>query len=160
MRVVKPFFKIVVAGICCCILFAAFTQSSLPESWSENMKMTLKHYGGRSGQSTEIEISTNGFESITKQGKETRKTISFSSEELDDLLDVLKKYDFERIQTVKRKSIAHDKPTTELKLVWNTMNWSVSSGASNEIRESDKANYQEIVNYLSTFLQKKQIQWP
>ncbi len=132
------------------------SQNILPATWQDDMVLKMTYGGGMRYYSSTIEIKRNGaYQLINDQGMETRTPLSFTQQELDDLLMFLKQQEFDKIKSDMRAGIIYDKGTTSTILSWNKRVLGYSDGSSTTIAEEYKKQYYEVQNYLQKLVANK-----
>jgi len=156
----KPILRFLFTGMFLLSLLSSCLQSSsqsvLPDTWPDDMVLKMTYGGGMRYYSSTIEIKSNGaYQLINDQGNEIRTPLSFTQQELNDLLSFLKARQFELIKSDMRAGIIYDKGTTSTLLSWNKRVLGYSDGSSTTIAEEYKKQYYEVQNYLGQLVARK-----
>jgi hypothetical protein len=131
-------------------------QSKMPDSRMTDMKLTVTQSGGMTNFTEETVISEEGYISTQAQTGEPKITsLTFTTAELNSLLLYLKKKNFDKIKVIRKKRVTPDMSTLEISLITKDKAISIRTGAAEEVRASDKANYSAIVNYIEKMIAKK-----
>ncbi len=128
-------------------------QTGLPDTWPADMVLTITYGGGMRDFTSHLEIKQTGsfYETKGEEGH-TKKGLSFTQTQLDELLGLLRSNEFNRIRSDLRKGIVYDMGTTTITLTWGAQHLSVSTGSSTEIPEIYKEQYQVIDSYIDKLL--------
>lgn len=122
-----------------------FSQSALPDSWPDNMELKISYGGGMRYYSTELVIRLEAaYSLINEEGRELRKELKFTRQELDQLLQVFRAQALDQIHSEPRKGIIYDMGTTSTLLSWNNRVAGVSIGASTYLPDRYLEQYHAI----------------
>src|SRR5688572_14605419 len=134
--------------------------NEIPIQWTDDMTLTLKHFGGNLSCVNEAVIEKRGYHSYYADGVNGFTALFFSDHELNIIIETLNRLQLNAIQTFTRDSSTPDKPTNLIRLKWKTGSIDICSNATTEVSANDLEKFLEINTYLINLLKEKGVVWP
>lgn len=130
-----------------------FSQSALPETWPPDMVLKISYGGGMRYYSTETVISlSESYTLVNNEGREIRTALHFTQEQLNALLRLFRKHQFDQLHTAPRPGIVYDMGTSTTQLTWKGGSAGVSIGASTYLPEKYSAQFSAVQAAISRML--------
>jgi len=149
LLILSLLFTIVISCINCT------AQSNLPDTWQPDMVLKMTYGGGMRYYSYSIEIKETGsYRLVNDGGKETKYDLSFTKQQLDQLIQFLKTQKFDKIKSVKRDDIVYDMGTTSIILSWGKNINGASVGATETLPKADQEIFNAVRIYIEQFVGK------
>lgn len=152
--------KMTISAIILCLFFLScnglFSQSKLPETWPADMVLKISYGGGMRYYSTETVIGLSGsYNLVNNEGKELKTELHFSQEQLNQLLQLLRKNKFDQLHSVQRPGIVYDMGTSTTLLTWAGGSAGVSIGASTMLPSKYNNQYTAVQSAIAELLREK-----
>jgi hypothetical protein len=148
----KTFFQLIGKQVCI-LLFVLVSlsgraQEKIPAKWQPGMKLSMSYGGGMQYYSYTIEItSDSSFMLVNDQGLEKKYKLILTPEQLDDILQILIKKNFSRIES-EYSGFAYDKGSEDIMLSWNGKFAGAGESSAMSIKEKCRNDFREIQHYL------------